>query len=120
MPVSWRTGTASTTPSRQPRRPATAAQWRSRPQPCDLPGRMTAKRLRRLRQVKPERFTHTHESIKKRAREANIVIDNEQPVGADRGGRRQHPVQVLELASREVTGDGVRLQRGVARAGRAE
>ena len=32
-PDSWRTGRASTTPSRQPRWPAIAAQWRSSPQP---------------------------------------------------------------------------------------
>ena len=113
---SWRTGSASTTPSRQPRWPgerrpveveapavaelgereqlggrppaerghrpdldeARLAHERRRPPPRDLPGRMAAERLRRLRQVKAKRLTNRNKPIKERARKAHVVVDDEQ------------------------------------------
>ena len=111
------------------------ADERGRPPPRDLPGRMAAERLRRLRQVKAKRLTNRNEPVKERARKAHVVVDDERPVGkpppsgrAERSsgpagwpsgpgrpprGRRigQQPVQVLELAAAEVLGDGVLAQR---------
>jgi hypothetical protein len=81
---------------------------------------MTAKRLSRLRQIKAKRLTNGDKSVQKGARKAHVVVHDKQPVALRVAGRLDHPVQVLELATRQVLGHRHRPQGGVRRAGRAE
>ena len=72
------------------------------PPPRDLPGRMAAQRLRRLRQIEPERLADAEEAVEKRVREPDVVVDDDRPVGIGARSRLQQPVQVLELAAGEA------------------
>ena len=81
---------------------------------------MAAERLGGLREIELERLADGEEAVEERARQPDVVVDDDGPVGRGRDGRLQHPVQVLELPAGELLGDRPLAQSRIRRAHRAE
>jgi hypothetical protein len=81
---------------------------------------VAAQRLRRLRQVELEGLANGDKAVKEGAWKPHVVVDGEHPIRGALVDGCQDLVQVLELPAAEPLGDGLRAQRRLGFAGRAE